>query len=155
VQLAWSSEWLLPALYASLAILLITVLQWPIAAIARRTYKAPHPLTGQALRTGRATRIAAGLSFALLIGWAVTIVSGMGSPDALAGGLDPVFWALQIAGVILFFGLPVIAGWNAWLTWRDGRNWVRKIWSVLIVLAGVLVLYFAIAFHLVGMTVNF
>ena len=50
VPVAYSSGWLLPAMYASLAILLITFLQWPVAAIARRTYKAPHPLTGQALR---------------------------------------------------------------------------------------------------------
>lgn len=155
VPIAWSSQWLMPALYASLAILLITFLQWPIAAFARRTYKAPHPLTGQALRASRATRITAGLSFALLVAWMVTIIGGMGSPDALAGGLDPVFWALQIAGVILFFGLPVIAGWNVWLTWRDGRNWVRKTWSVLIVLAALVIAYFALAFHLVGMTVQF
>jgi hypothetical protein len=96
-----------------------------------------------------------GLTFALLVGWAVTVVSALGSPDALAGGLDPLFWALQIASVILCFGLPVIAGWNLWLTWRDGRNWTRKVWAVLVLLAGLLILYFAIAFHLVAMSVNF
>ena len=155
VPLAWSSAWLLPALYASLAVLLITFLQWPVAAMARRKYKAPYPLTGQARRASRATRVMTGLTFALLFGWAVTVVSALGSPDALAGGLDPLFWLLQIASVILCFGLPVIAGWNLWLTWRDGRNWKRKVWAVLVLLAGLVILYVAIAFHLVALSVNF
>ena len=126
-----------------------------MAAIARRTYGVTHPLTGQALRSSRAIRLVAGLVVALLIAWVVTVVSAIGSPDALAGGLDGVFWLLQIIGVLLFFGLPAIAAWNLWLTWRDGRRWTRRLWSALILLASLLILYVALAFNLVAMTVNF
>lgn len=155
VPFAYSSGWLMPAMYASLVILLLTFLQWPVVALIRRSYKASHPLTGDALRASRATRLMAGLTFALLIGWTVTVVNGMGSPDALAGGLDGMFWFLQIAGVVLFFGLPVIAGWNVWLTVRDGRKWTRKVWAVLVLLAALLIFYFALTFNLVAMTINF
>ena len=155
VPAAYQSSWLLPALYASLAILLLTFLQWPVAAVARWTYKAPHPLIGKALHASRATRLMAGLTVALLVAWAVTVVSAMGSPDALAGGFDDMFWFLQIAGVLLFVGLPVIAAWNLWVTWRDGRKWTRKLWAVLILLASLLILYFTVAFNLIAMTVNF
>jgi len=44
------------------------------------------------------------------------------------------------------------AGWNLWATWTDGRRWLRKIWSVLILLATLMTLYFAVVFHL--MTVS-
>ena len=155
VPVGYSSAWLLPALYASLTILLLTFLQWPVAAWVRRTYKAQHSLSGEALRASRATRLMAGLVFALLVTWVVTLVAALGSLEALAGGLDWLFWLLQILSVVLFFGLPVIAGWNLWLTWRDGRNWTRKLWAMLILLASLVILYFAVAFNLVAMTVNF
>jgi CubicO group peptidase (beta-lactamase class C family) len=155
VPFAYLSSWLLPALYASLAILLLTFLQWPVAAWTRRTYKAPHPLDSAALRASRAVRLMAGATFALLAGWAITTISALGSPDALAGGLDGAFWFFQIAGVVLLFGMPLIAGWNLWLTWRDGRPWTRKVWALLILLAALLILYFALTFNLLAMTVNF
>jgi hypothetical protein len=49
----------------------------------------------------------------------------------------------------------LVAGWNAWLTWTDGRRWARKTWSVLLVLATCCLLYFAFTFGLIAMTVNY
>ncbi|WP_010184861.1 serine hydrolase domain-containing protein [Sphingomonas sp. PAMC 26605] len=155
VPTAYLSSWLLPALGVSLAILLLTFLQWPAAALVRRTYQARHPLEGAALRASRAVRLMAGLAAALLIAWAVTMISALSSPDSLAGGLDGVFWFFQIAGVVVLFGLPVIAGWNLWMTWRDGRSWTRRVWALLILLAALLILYFALTFNLLALTVNF
>ena len=36
-----------------------------------------------------------------------------------------------------------------------GRRWTRKLWSALVFLATLLVLYVAIAFHLIAMTVSY
>ncbi|MGY8712071.1 hypothetical protein RAD16_40650, partial [Bradyrhizobium sp. 18BD] len=36
-----SSTWILPLLYASVGILLLTFLHWPVSALIRRNYKAP------------------------------------------------------------------------------------------------------------------
>ena len=52
-------------------------------------------------------------------------------------------------------GAVGIAAWNAWLTWRDGRRWTARAWSVLFVLATLVILYVASVFHLLAMTVNY
>ena len=154
VPLGKSNAWILPALYASLAILLLTFLYWPIAWLVRRKYKAAHPLEGRALRANRATRLMAGLSFVVLGGW-IALTSVLENPESLAGGLDPIFMALQIAGVVIFVGAVLVSGWNLFVTWQDGRRWPGKAWSVLVFLASLLVLYVAYRFGLIALTVNY
>jgi CubicO group peptidase (beta-lactamase class C family) len=149
-----SKSWIMPALYLSLAVLLLTFLSWPIAKLIRRTYKAAHPLTGRALRASRATKLMAGLTVGLLVGW-IALTAVLESPDALAGGLDPVLMALQIAGAVIFVGAVLVSGWNLWLTWTDGRRWTRKLWALLIFLAALLVLYVATRFGLIACSVDY
>jgi hypothetical protein len=150
-----SSAWILPALYLSIAVLLLTFLYWPVAWAIRRRYKAPIDVSGRALQAYRATRIMAGLDLAVLIGWLVVISMLFSSLDNLAGAFDFWLWLLQIAGAIIFVGAVMISGWNLWLTWRDGRRWTRKLWSLLVFLSTLLVLYVAIAFKLIAMTVSY
>ena len=155
VPAALSSAWILPALYVSLGVLVLTLLYWPAAWFVRRRYRAQVAVTGNSLRAYRATRLMAGLDLAVLIGWMVAITAMFGSLENLDGRLDGVLWALQIAGAIVFVGAVLIAAWNLWLTWRDGRRWTRKLWSVLVFLAALMVLYVAIVFHLIVMTGNY
>ena len=149
-----SNVWILPALYTSLAVLLLTFLFWPIAWLVRRYYKAEHPLAGHDLRANRATRLIAGLSVAVLAGWGgVTMM--LENADALAGGLDPLLMALQIAGVIVFLGAVLVSAWNVWRVWTGKRRWLRKVWSALIFLATLTVLYVSYTFGLIALTVNY
>lgn len=143
-----SSAWLLPMLYLSLTILLIACLVWPIAAIARRTFKAAGPLSGRSLKAYRASRLMAGLEVGLLIAWMMTLQAVLGDADAAAGGGDWLLILLQLAGILIFVGTVLTAGWNLRETWTDGRRWWRKTWSVLILLASLFFLYFAVIFHL-------
>ncbi|MBA2920164.1 serine hydrolase [Sphingomonas sp. MAH-20] len=155
VPASLSSAWILPALYLSIAVLLLTFLYWPVAWAIRRRYKAPVGVSGRALQAYRATRIMAGLDLAVLIGWLVVISMLFSSLENLAGAFDFWLWLLQIAGAIIFVGAVLISGWNLWLTWRDGRRWTRKLWSLLVFLSTLLVLYVAIAFRLIAMTVSY
>lgn len=155
VPLGASATWLLPALYAALAVLLLTFLRLPVAAIARRIYRAPHALDGRDRRTSMWASIMAGLTTVLLVAWAFTTVKALSSPDLLAGGLDGVFMALQISSAILLFGMVGVAAWNAWSSWRGGRPWHHRSWNVLVVLAALLILYVALRFNLMAMTVNY
>src|SRR4029079_16515480 len=54
-----SSAWILPLLYYSLAVLLLTGLLWPTRALVRRRYKTTLPLEGRPLLAYRSGRIAA------------------------------------------------------------------------------------------------
>jgi CubicO group peptidase (beta-lactamase class C family) len=150
-----SAAWIKPALYAALAVLLATFLYWPGSWYVRRRHGAVLRVSGPALRAYRATRLMALLVLLVLVGWIVAVTVLFGDLELLAAGADPILWLLQIAGAIVFVGAVGIAAWNAWLTWRDGRRWTRKLWSVLVLLATVVVLYVAATFGLIAMTVNY
>jgi hypothetical protein len=136
-------------------VLLLTVLYWPVSWLVRRRYAAPIAVTGHALKAYRATRIMALLVLAVLGGWMAAITVLFGDISMLTASADTLLWFLQISGAIIFVGMVGIAAWNAWLTWRGGRGWARKIWSVIVVGAGLIVLYTASAYSLLAMTVNY
>ena len=91
----------------------------------------------------------------VLAGWAALITVVFGDISRLTDSVDIFLWALQILGAIVFVGAVGIAAWNVWLTWRDGRRWTRKLWSVLVLLATLVVLYVASTYSLLAMTVNY
>ncbi len=150
-----SAGWLMPALYASLAVLLLTFVYWPASWLVRRRYAAPLKVTGNSLKAYRATRIIALAVLLVLGGWMLAFTLLFGDISNLTSSANFWLWLLQISGAIVFVGAVGIAGWNAWLTWRDGRGWARKLWSVLILLAGIVVLWTAWAYSLLAMTVNY
>ena len=152
---AWrSAAWLLPALYVSLAVLLLTVLYWPVSWFIRRRYASPLSVSGAALRAYRATRVMALLDLLVLAGWFAFVTVLFGGSNAPAG-VDLWLWLLQLVGAIVFVGAVGIAGWNLWLTWRGGRRWPRKLWSVLVLLATLIVLFTASTYSLLAMTANY
>jgi CubicO group peptidase (beta-lactamase class C family) len=146
--------WILPALYLSLAVLLLTFLSWPIGWLVRRRYKAQSDFEGRALLVQRASRAAAGLSILLVLGWAIGISILLSSLTG-AGGMDGFFWLLQILSLIVFVAAVPIGACNLWRTWRDRRRWTRKLWSLLVLLAALLLLYVAVRFNLLAMTVHY
>ena len=75
--------------------------------------------------------------------------------DVTGGGADPFFWLLQILSLIVFVLAVPVTAWTVWQTWRDKRRWTRKIWSILVFLAALMVLYFAARFNLMAMTVHY
>jgi CubicO group peptidase (beta-lactamase class C family) len=155
VPASHSATWLKPALYASLAVLLLTVLYWPATWYVRRRYKAELKVTGQARKAYRATRIMALADLLVLGGWVAFVTILLGDLQLLSSGADVFLWALQILGAVVFVGAVGVSAWNAWLTWRDGRRWTAKLWSVLVLLATLVVLYVASTFSLLAMTVNY
>ena len=154
VPAALSSAWINPLLYAGLAVLLLTFLHWPVAAFARRSYKAPFLIEGRTRSVYRWLRAFAGLTIAVLIGWMVAITVMFSDLSSL-GNLDPLLWLLQIAGALVFVGMVLFAAWNVALAWRERRRWTAKLWAVLVLVAALVTLYVAVAFGLMAMTVHF
>ena len=150
-----SSAWILPAIYASLGIIALTFFHWPTAGYVRRRYKSELAVTGRARQAYRATRIMAGLILALFAGWMAVMTIMLEDASLLNASSDPILWLIQIAGAVILVGAVAISGWNAWLTWRDGRAWTSKLWSVLVLLASLLFLYVAHTFGLLSMTVQY
>ena len=153
-----SSAWILPALYVSLAVLLLTLLSWPIGWGIRRAFRVPLTLAAPARLVRRGTRAAAGLVLAVLAGWAGVVTAMLGNLKNAGGSFDKWLWLLQALGLVVFAGAVGVALWNVRVAWRDGRGaraWGGRVWSVLLALSCGLVLYIAARFGLIAMTTNY
>jgi CubicO group peptidase (beta-lactamase class C family) len=151
-----SSALLMPLLYFSLAVLLLTVIIWPTAAILRRRYGATLALEGRALRVYRFSKIAAAAILATLVGWAVLVTVMFEDLELLSGAMDALALVMQILSLIVFVGGLGVMLWNLWQVWRGGgRRWPAKVWSIALVVAAAVVLWVAVAFHLIGFTTSY
>lgn len=145
-----STAWILPLLYASLGILSLTLLHWPVSALIRRFYKAPLALRGRALLAYRGVRASAGLVLAVIGGW-VLLMSKLRATPAF----DPWLWLLQIGGLVALVSGTIFAGWNIWLAMSERRGWFSKLWGALVLAAMLAVLYTCWTFGMLAMSVDY
>lgn len=145
-----SSAWLAPALLASLAALALTALLWPITALVRRYYGARPTHSVAEWRAYRLTRALAGLAVAVVIAWPMFAASLTSDFSSLNGELDGTLIALRIATPLILIALLGAAAWNLWLVWKGAPGKFRRIWSVVLVIGSVVLLWFATVFHLIG-----
>ena len=60
-----------------------------------------------------------------------------------------------IPAVCGFIGGAIIAVWNAWKVLTSHRRRLAKLWSVVLAIACLVVLYVAIVSHLIGFSANY
>ncbi|HVV95972.1 MAG TPA: serine hydrolase domain-containing protein [Rhodanobacteraceae bacterium] len=153
---ARNGAWLTPALYASLAALALTALFWPIVAIVRRRYRARLDLSSGELRAYRAGKIGALLMLLAFGAWIGSIVSMFSDLNKTTEAFDPVLRFDQIFGFLAFIGGFLLILWNLKTVWSVGhRRWPAKLWSIVLALSGLVVLWVAFAFHLIGWGVHY
>lgn len=155
VPASLSAGWLLPAIYASLAVLLLTALYWPSTWWLRRRYAQSLKVEGHARRAYRATHLMAWAVLGVLAAWTAMFVAMSDDISLLGPAFDSWVWIAKAAAIIVLFGAVAIAAWNAWLTWRDGRRWTAKLWAALVLVATLVILYTAWAFGVLALSVNY
>jgi CubicO group peptidase (beta-lactamase class C family) len=148
------SALLLPLLYASLAVLLLTVLLWPVAAVIRRRSGGTLGLQGVQLLGHRLTRLTAILVLVTLVGWAVTIMT-MAGGALFTSAFDTPLLLLQGLSFLAFGGGLLVLLWTTWLAFRGRRPWPTRILNVATVLSVGVVLWIGISFHLLGFTTQY
>src|SRR3546814_2091329 len=112
----------MPLLVASLAILLLTVLAWPISALVRRYYGTPYRLAGMDARAHRLVRIAALLVLVAMGAMLALVVSMLSDLALTSPATDGLIIALRLfATVVLPLGAAA-AVWNAWHVLRGRRS---------------------------------
>jgi CubicO group peptidase (beta-lactamase class C family) len=156
-RLAWwqSPTLLLPLLGLSLAVLLLTVLAWPVSALVRRYYGVPYRLSGNDARAHRRVRLAA-LAVLLTMGTALGfVIALLGDLELTSTTSDFVIVGLRVlAAVVLPLGAAV-AVWNAWQVLRSGRRKLAKLWAVLLALACLFLLWIGITQHVIGFSAGY
>jgi CubicO group peptidase (beta-lactamase class C family) len=145
----------MPLLVASLAILLLTVIAWPVSALVRRYYGVRYALSGVDARAHRLVRIGALLSL-LATAAALGLVVGMLSKlEMTSPSTDGLIIAMRLFATV---ALPLGAGiavWNAWLVLRGRRKWLAKLWALLLALACLFLLWIGFAHHVIGFGANY
>ncbi len=145
-----NSSWLMPLFGAAVAALLLTALLWPVAALVRRRYQAPLGLPLASLKAYRWSRIAAVLMLLGLGLWLLIFMLIIKDTNNLSSRLDPLLWFAQLFGVIAFIGGLLLMLWNLKAVWGGQRRWPAKLWSVVLVVSAVAVLWVALACKLLS-----
>jgi len=145
----------MPLLVASLAVVLLTVIAWPVSALVRRYYGVRYALVGTDARAHRLARIGALLSL-LATSAALGLVVGMLSKlEMTSPSTDGLIIAMRLFATV---ALPLGAGlavWNAWQVLRGRRKWLAKLWALLLALACLFLLWIGVAHHIIGFGANY
>jgi CubicO group peptidase (beta-lactamase class C family) len=139
------AAWMMPAFVLALVLIGITALSWPVGAISRRRFGATLTLNGPDLASYRWVRGFCWFALAALGGWTLYFASLLSNAS-----VDGAIWPLEIAGVVAFVGLCGAALWNLLRVWRGARGWFAKLWSVLLGVAALLLLWVTLSFHLIS-----
>ncbi len=153
--IAKAGAWVMPAAAASLVALALTVIFWPVAALVRRHYRRPLPFTGRDAKAYRWVRIGALASLAAMLAWGGIIVAMFEDLALLSSKMDLWLMLLHVIGSIAIFAGFALALWHLAVVWGGKRRWTAKVWSVVLVLATAVFVWIAIAYHLVGIGVNY
>ncbi|MFV3075394.1 serine hydrolase domain-containing protein [Niveispirillum fermenti] len=152
VPAATNKAWTVPALGITLFLALFTALWWPVAALVRRRYGRPHPLSGQPLLADRLVRAASLMTVVALGG--MTAVMTMAITPLMEGTIDWLLRLLQLSALLAVLGL-VPAAWQAWHLWRQPAGWWARIRASLMVVMFLAVLWFIVTYHLVSFSLNY
>jgi CubicO group peptidase (beta-lactamase class C family) len=142
------------ALGGSLAIFLLTLLLWPIAAMARKHYGKPLEWTVGQKRRRRLVRVVCLIDL-VFIGTLVVIFSGDLPTALLSSRLDVWIHALQVLGLLGAAGSLVVA-YCVLRSWGNSRIWLwTKVWDGLILLGAAGYVFFVLSWHLLNFNLNY
>ncbi len=143
-----------PLLMLAFGALALTLVFWPVRAVVRWRYKQPFSLSGGEAMAHRLVRVAVVLVFAYFAAW-ITTINGMFSDLAgLGGGVNLMLRLTQAAQVLLYISLG-LALWNVVVVWGGKRSWFGKLWSLVLAVAIIIVIWFAAVNGLFSWKTNF
>ncbi|HVO46719.1 MAG TPA: serine hydrolase domain-containing protein [Steroidobacteraceae bacterium] len=155
VPTAFNARWNVPLFMFSAAVLLITVLMWPTAALVRRHYGRAFPLQGRAASFSRALKWIALVDLLVIGGWLAVLSLLAGHIALLNDPLNPWLHLLHLLGVIALLG-AIVGILNAVHVWRDARRgWWSRAGSVLVAVACLDVAWLILLLRLLGPSTNF
>ena len=149
-----SGAWIVPVISIATAILVLTVIAWPIAAWRRRRRGTPLALSPRELSVYRIARVIALIDVVFLIGWMYIVSAGNADLAAYDGRLDTLFYVLHILGFIGAAG-ALVAIWNGWLAIAGKRGWKATTWNVGLAVSCLAVSWFGFAFNLIRLTLQY
>jgi len=134
------TRWLVPLLGLSIVALLLTLVGWPVPA-----------------RQFRRVRAAGGAAAVVMLAW-LTTVAVMAATFSVTSALDPWLLCLHLLSIVVFPLAAALALLNAWATCfgrKGSRSALASIWSGVLAVSCLTLLWVALIFHLMGLSVAF
>jgi len=150
-----SPAWLQPAAAASVIACLLTALLWPVAAIVRWRHRVALGLSGREARGRLLSRVAAVAIAAVTAGWATIIVAGLQQLEFLSPRIDPLLLAMYALSIVAYLGGAAAMVWSAYVAWTGRRPWLARLWTTVLALAALTLLWTAWLFHLMSFQTNY
>ena len=149
----WRSPgWLLPAVGISFAALLLTTLLWPVAAIVRRRNHLKLELVGRDERGRVVSRVAAVVVTLVSLAWLGLFVTISSRTAMLGPSLDPWLFLMHLVSILGYVGGAIALIWCAAIAWTGRRRWPGKIWTSVLAVSAVAMLWMAWVYHLTSFT---
>jgi hypothetical protein len=150
-----SPAWLLPALGISLLAVILTGAFWPVAAISRRRHRVQLPVTGRALKGHLVSRIAAAALATVTLGWLLLLTVAAKDLGNLGPSLDPVLILMYTLSLVVYVGSAVAMLWSGWVAWTTSRPVAARLWTGVLALSSLVLLYFAVLYHLMSFVTKY
>ncbi|HZF14602.1 MAG TPA: serine hydrolase domain-containing protein [Steroidobacteraceae bacterium] len=156
-RVAWYQDgaWLIPLLCVGVGVLALTALFWPVTAFVRRRFKQPLVLEPKAFKAYRWSKLAALAVVAGLGLWTWVIVTLFSDLNKLNASSDGRLWFVQLFGAIAFIGGLLAMLWNLKTVWSGRRRWPAKLWSILLVVSVLTVVWVGFSFKLIHFGTNY
>lgn len=144
-----------PLIGGSLALLIATVLLWPVAAVIRKRYARPLPLSRGDRRLFRLSRLVCILEIGFLALVGLPISQADSNVSYIGEGLNPWLTASHITGWLAALGLIVLAI-TALRFWKTpDLGWWARVHATLLLLASAAFISFACYGHLLSPSLKF
>jgi CubicO group peptidase (beta-lactamase class C family) len=141
-------SWLLPSVGFAFTALLLTTILWPVAAIVRRRNKLTLGLAGRDERSRVVSRIATVAVTLISVAWLALFMTLLSETSLLAGGLDPLLFFMHLMSLLIYILGAIALIWAASVAWSGARPWTGKVWTTVLALSAVIMLWMAWAYHL-------
>lgn len=150
-----NSAFHLPLIIASLVVIALTLILWPVMPIMRRHYGKPLHLTGPQRRVRLLVRLACLLIVIFVAGYAIFFTFALKDIGLLSPRGNPWIRLIQIAGWLGILG-TIAAVYVAVQSWRAAQRWwMARVADTVIALAFVGVLWFVFTWNLLHWSLKY
>jgi CubicO group peptidase (beta-lactamase class C family) len=148
-------RWVAPAFALSTAIVFVTLLAWPFAALWRRWRKQPWSKEKGGRRRFLAVRLVVLVDAIVIVATVVLFFTPFIDPTMFNEALDPVIVAVYVLAWLGVCG-AVLALWTAVLFWRSGigSRWSR-IHHCLLAASALMLAWLFLTFRIAGTTLTY
>ena len=155
VAASHNKDWIVPLLGASILVLAIAALSWPLSAFIRWRYGRSFSHVGQRGLAYRLVRVVAAADVVFVRAMVSTLIGIAARTESVTGASDGTLRLLQLLGLGGLLGV-VIGPWNIAEVWRDkASSWWAKLTAVLVTLAFFSVSYLAFAVHFLTASLSY